>query len=220
MPGTPSKAFELEIAPLWPHEPQGVPGTDIAPGLKPFLEPTRLDLLAQQSVVPLGLRWRVRPEMGMPRTAFSVWRRDRRRDDPIDVKFGTSAVNGFHRGKGVFHLPTSPLYILLVAVDNNDPADVVTVRALNAEDEPLPQQSVEVPANTNRIVRFQHPFISGFSCQGNSFELTSAIGVTMQHWIDLKDEWELIETVGLPANETAARTAAGQRVLRIAGPER
>ena len=197
MAGTPSKIFELEIAPLWPKQAQGVPGQQIAPGLKTLLEPQRWQPLLNQIVVPLGLRWRVTPDMGLPRTPFSVWRRDRRRGDPADVKFTPSEVSAFHVGGGIHHLPTAPLYVLLVTLSNPDPSNALTVQALDDAHNPLPFQLVSLPANASRTVRFQHPFIGGFSCKGN-FQIKGVTGVTMQNFIDRKEEWELIEIVGLP----------------------
>jgi len=199
MPALPSKTFELEIAPLWPKDSQGVPGAKIVPGLKEFIEPKRWEPLLNQSVVPLGLRWRVTPDMGLPRAPFSVWRRDRRKGDPTDVKFDPNQVNAFHLGGGVYHVPTAPLYVLLVTVDNGDPANTLTVQALDSANNPLLLQFVNVPANSSRVVRFQHPFIGGFSCRGNNFQIKSVVGVTMKNFIGRKDEWELIEIVGLPA---------------------
>jgi len=115
MPGSPSKTFELEIAPLWPKETQGVPGQQIAPGLKPFLEPQRWEPLLNQSVVPLGLRWRVTPNMGLPRAPFSVWRRHRKHGDPLDVAvragkaFVTEAIrHSLAIGGGIG--PVNPLF--------------------------------------------------------------------------------------------------------------
>ena len=49
-------------------------------------------------------------------------------------------------------------------------------------------------------MRFQHPFIGGFACQDSS-AVKSVEGVTMKAWIARKEEWELIEIVGLPAKE-------------------
>jgi hypothetical protein len=200
MPGSPSKTFELEIAPLLPKQTQGVPGQQIAPGLKPFLESKRWEPLLNQTVVPLGLRWRVTPNMGLPRAPFSVWRRHRKFGDPIDVQFEGSQVNGFHIGNGAFHVPSAPLYVLLVTISNINPTQALNVQALDTANNPLPAQFVNLPANTSRTIRFQHPFIGGFACQGN-FTIRGLFAVTMNAWIARKEEWELIEIVGLPAKQ-------------------
>ena len=156
MPGSPSKTFELEIASLWPKETQGVPGQQIAPGLKPFLEPQRWEPLLNQAVVPLGLRWRVTPNMGLPRAPFSVWRRHRKHGDPTDVNFDPSQVNTFHIGKGAYHVPTAPLYVLLVTVANNS-AQPLRVQALDTANNPLLLQLVNVPPNRTRISALSAP---------------------------------------------------------------
>ncbi|MDQ3808754.1 MAG: hypothetical protein M3336_00515 [Chloroflexota bacterium] len=200
MPGTPTRTFELEIAPLLPKAPTGVPGEEIAPRLNDLLVAKRLEALFNRAIVPLGLRWRVTPTLGLPRAPFSVWRRDRRRGDPIDVHFSTDAVAGFHLGGGKFHVPAGPLYVLQIGIRNIHPTAAVTVSALDLADRPLPLQSVVVPANTLRFVRFQHPFMGGFSCRGGSFIIASVDGVTMKAWIERQDEWELIDVAGLPAN--------------------
>jgi hypothetical protein len=199
MPGVPSRTFELEIAPLLPNAPEGLPGEDIAPPLKDLLEPKRWEGLFNRSVVPLGLRWRVTPAIGLPRVAFSVWRRDRRLGDPSDVEFNSDQAPSLHVGGGKFHVPSGPLYILEIAVRNTSPAVAMTVEALDTANRPIPLQTVEVPANTLHNVRFQHPFLGGFSLRGGSFFLLSVTGVTMRTYIDRPQEWELLEVAGLPA---------------------
>ena len=198
MPGSPSRIFELEIAPLLPKEPKGVPGEGIAPDLKELLEPKRWEALFNHSIVPLGLRWRLTPNMGLPRTPFSLWRRDRKLGDPVDARFTANEVNTFNVGGGKFHVPTAPLYVLMITVRNTSLTDGVTVQALDTANNPLLLQFVTVPANRSRIVRFQHPFIGGFSCQG-SFLIGNVEAVTMKNFIERPNEWELIEVVGLPA---------------------
>lgn len=200
MPGAPTKTFELEIAPLVPEAAdKGLQGNKIAPKLKELLAADRLDGLLNRRIVPLGLRWRVTPALGLPRVAFSVWRRDRRLGDPADVKFESAALSSMHFGGGRFHVPSQPLYILEVAVRNTHPSAAVTVAVLDTANRPIPLQTVEVPANTLRRVRFQHPFVGGFSLRGGSFVVLSVSGVTMKAYIEREDEWKLIEVVGLPA---------------------
>src|SRR4029453_11636707 len=168
MPGQPSRTFELEIAPLLPRASKGVPGEDVPPPLKELLEAKRWEGLFNRSVVPLGLRWRVTPAIGLPRVAFSVWRRDRELGDPSDVAFNSDQAPSLHVGGGKYHVPSGPLYILEIAVRNTSPA-ATTVEALETANRPIPLQTVEVPANTLRNVRFQHPFLGGFSLRGGSF---------------------------------------------------
>jgi hypothetical protein len=198
MPGIPSRTFELEIAPLVPKALTGVPGDDIAPQLKELLVTKRFEALLGKSIVPLGLRWRVTPAMGLPRAPFSVFRRLRKADDPIDVSIPAAQVNSLHIGGGKFRVQSGPLYVLEIPVRNTHPTAAVTVSALDLANRPLPLQTVQVPANTLRIVRFQHPFLSGFSCRGGSFTITEVHGVTMKGWIAREQEWELVEVVGLP----------------------
>jgi hypothetical protein len=199
MPGVPSRTFELEIAPLLPKADKGLPGEDIAPPLKELLEAKRWEGLFNRSVVPLGLRWRVTPAIGLPRVAFSVWRRDRRLGDPSDVEFNSDQAPSLHVGGGKFHVPSGPLYILEIAVQNTSPAVAMTVEALDTADRPIPLQTVEVPPNTLRNVRFQHPFLGGFSLRGGSFFLVRVTGVTMKTYSERPQEWELLEVAGLPA---------------------
>ena len=193
-----SKTFELEIAPLWPRELQGIPGRQITPGLQDLLEPERWEQLFDMTVVPLGLRWRVKPDIGLPRAPFSVWRRDRKLGDPFDIIMEDPG-RVIHLGKGVYRVPALPLYVLAVWVVNNDPTHTMTVQAHDTANNPIQLQTVEVPPGSRPRVRFQHPFIGGFSCTGKNFRVLSVMGVTMKGFIERREEWQLIEIVGLPA---------------------
>lgn len=197
MPGIPSRTFELEIAPLIPKQLTGVPGNDIAPQLKELLVTKRFEALLNKRIVPLGLRWRVTPAMGLPRAPFSVFRRKRKDDDPINVSIPVAQINSMHIGGGKFRVPSDPLYLLQIRVRNTHPTDAVTVSALDLANRPLPLQTVQVPANSLRHVRFQHPFLGGFSSRGGTFTINSVDGVTMKGWIAQPD-WELLEVVGFP----------------------
>ncbi|MEN8202286.1 MAG: hypothetical protein ABFS28_06800 [Bacteroidota bacterium] len=194
-----TQSAELEIAPLLPDESRGVQWQRIAPGLKDFLEPHRFEQMTNLPVVPLGLRWRVTPDLGLPRNPFAVWRRDRRKGDSFDFKFSSSKIPGLQVKNRTFSLPNSPVYILNINIDNNG-SGPLKVDALGIDLEPLLLQTVHVPANTSRIIRFQHPFIGGFICGGGNFQIKSVAGVSMKHFIEL-DDWELIEVVGLPADK-------------------
>ena len=198
MPGIPSRTFELEIAPLIPKAVTGIPGDGLVLKLKELLVTKRLEALRDNSIVPLGLRWRVTPAIGLPRAPFSVFRRRRTGDDPVDVSFPATQVNSLHIGGGKFRVPFEPLYVLRVEVRNTHPTAAVTVSALDLANRPLPLQTVQVPANSLRHVRFQHPFLGGFSCRGGTFTFLSVDGVTMKGWIAREQEWELLEIVGLP----------------------
>jgi hypothetical protein len=199
MPGDPTKIFELELAPLLPAARQGIAWEELAPGLKELLEAVRWQGLFGKVVVPLGLRWRLTPGLGLPRTPFAVFRRDRRRGDPVDVRFTSAEVASLGIGGGRFHIAARELYVLIVAVRNMEPGRSVTVQALDAASRPLPFQTVEVPPNTLRFVRFQHPFIGGFRCTGANFEIASVEAVSMRGLAERPGEWELIERAGLPA---------------------
>jgi hypothetical protein len=198
MPGIPSRTFELEIAPLLPKAVTGVAGNDLAPQLEGLLVTKRLEALLNKSIVPLGLRWRVTPAIGLPRAPFSVFRRLRKADDPVDMSIPGAQVNSLQIGGGKFRVPSGPLYILQIRVRNTHPTADVAVSALDLANRPLPLQTVHVPANTLKIVRFQHPFLGGFSCRGGSFTIAEVNGVTMTGWIAREPEWELVEVVGLP----------------------
>jgi hypothetical protein len=198
MPGIPSLTFELEIAPLKPKEALGIAGDTIAPDLKELLVRKRWETLHAKSILPLGLRWGVSPVLGLPRMPFSVWRRLRQEQDPIDVSFDAAAVNALHIGGGRFDVPSEPLYILQIRVRNTHPSAAVTVSALDLANRPLPLQTVQVPANSLRLVRFQQPFLGGFSARGGTFTIASVDGVTMKGWIAREQEWELVEIAGLP----------------------
>ena len=148
----------------------------------------------------MGVRWRVKPELGIPRQPFFLWRRARNLGDPVE-KIYAQEITAFIQGQGVYSVTGSPFYILMITIDNNDINNPLRVEALNMNSESIPGQFVLVPKNTSATIRFQHPFISGFVANGN-FTIKAVAGVTMKHFIDRPAEWELIQVVGLPAKES------------------
>jgi hypothetical protein len=195
----PSISFELEIAPLQPKNTQGIPAGDIPKELPP-VPPDPVTGAAAQRFVPLGLRWRLKPELGIPRQPFFLWRRNKAKGDPVDLQFTPTQAAGFMVGNGIFSITGKPFYILLITVTNNDPTNSIAVQALNMTLNPIILQSVNLPPNKSATIRFQHPFIGGFSIKGN-FTLKGITGVTMKHFIERPEEWELIQIVGLPAKQ-------------------
>ncbi len=206
----PSIMFELEIAPLQHKKPQGLSATEIKSKVGSLPEGTLVTPATNQGNVPLGLRWRVNPELGLPREPFFVWRRDRRKGDPVDVRYKNTQAAGFHAGKGLYVVPGGPFYILILVIQNTSPSAALIVNACDTKNNPVMGQVVGIAANTTRTVRFQHPFIGGFSVTGSS-TIRSITGVTMKKYISL-DDWELIQIAGLPAegNELAGY-APGQQ---------
>lgn len=193
----PSISFELEIAPLQPKKTQGIPVNEIPEEVRPT---AILTGAAAQRFVPLGLRWRVKPELGIPRQPFFLWKRARSKGDPVDLTYNPDQAASFLIGNGVFSITGKPFYILLINIANNDPSNALTVQALNVTLNPIILQTVQVPANTSATIRFQHPFIGGFSAKGN-FTVKGISGVTMKTFIQRPAEWELIQIVGLPAKQ-------------------
>ena len=191
----PSIMFELELAPLVPKKTQGIPASEI-PGEFMTLPPNENS--PNQPIVPLGLRWRMKPELGIPRQPFALWRRQRNIFEETQVTYTATEAGSFHIGDGVYHVPGGPFYILFVTLDNNDPTHAITVQAVNMADEKILGQVIQLPANNARVMKFQHPFIGGFSAKGN-FTIKSIAGVTMKSFCEKSNGWELIQVVGLPA---------------------
>ena len=191
----PSIMFELELAPLVPKKTQGIPASEI-PGEFMTLPPNENS--PNQPIVPLGLRWRMKPELGIPRQPFALWRRQRNIFEETQVTYTATEADSFHIGDGVYHVPGGPFYILFVTLDNNDPTHAITVQAVNMADEKILGQVIQLPANNARVMKFQHPFIGGFSAKGN-FTIKSIAGVTMKSFCEKSNGWELIQVVGRDA---------------------
>lgn len=196
----PIKSFELEIAPLQHSSPQGILINKVPPEANVTLSSTpsiTTRAASSQHFIPLGLRWREGPEIGIPRQPFFVYRRNKSKGDPFDRQFNAAQAAAFN-DNGVFSVAGQPFYILYVIIDNNDPTKALTVTAIDDLSAPITRQNVSIPAKTAKTIRFQHPFICGFTAKGN-FTIKAIMGVTMKNFSSRTDEWELIQIVGLPA---------------------
>ena len=193
----PSIMFELEIAPLLPQKPQGLSLPEITSVAGQLPPDTLVAPAANQGIVPLGLRWRVNPELGLPRQPFFVWRRDRSKGDSPDFRYSNTQAAAFHTGKGFYTIPGGPFYVLILLIQNTGTAGSVVVKACDMKNNPIMGQVVGIPANSTRTIRFQHPFIGGFSVAGSG-TVRSISGVTMKKYAAM-DDWKLIQIVGLPA---------------------
>ena len=140
-----SISFELEIAPLQPKKKEGIPVTGIPQELHHSLPQLTGTHGGPSFHVPLGLRWRSKPDLGIPRKPFYVWRRARTLGDPVDLKYNTDQSLSFSLGDGRYSVNGGPFYVLLVSISNDDPVSSVTVQALNLSLNPILQQTVVLP---------------------------------------------------------------------------
>ena len=167
------------------------------PRLRAFLKTLGIDLPGLSSgatassalFAPISLRWRVSPQIGVPRVPFEVWRRplEKRgphRSLPINVTVTTDFT---------FEWGAIPLIELVCTAS---PAAGASLRLQALDDHLDPIVGEQVFVNATQPVRFHTPNICALRVIGNgtvsNFEL-----FPMSDYAN-DGGWELIETVGLP----------------------
>src|SRR5688572_29520430 len=101
-------SFELEIAPLQPKKKEGIPLAEISQELHHSLPQQSGTHDAPSRYVPLGLRWRLKPEIGIPRKPFYVWRRAKSLGDPVDHKYNAEQSSSFSLSVGRYTVSGGP----------------------------------------------------------------------------------------------------------------
>ena len=158
--------------------------------------------------VAIFLRWQVNPVLGMPSEPFKVWRRPA---TPLAEEKEINAVtlNVPPLGHVVqFHEPHVSVTAGIKAGPVPQTIVVVALAGGIGFESMLNVQSFDLPANGQRIFTFQAPHITGLLLMGTS-SLTGLQGIP-QSAADSIGGWELVETVGLPVDETEWSDLAGQ----------
>ena len=218
MPGIPSRTFELEIAPLIPKAADRRSGrTTSRRNSRSCSSPKRFEALLDKSIVPLGLRWRVTPAMGLPRAPFSVFRRLRKRTIRSTCPFPRRRSTTCTSAAASSTCRPTPLYVLLIRVRNTHPTAAVTVqRARSRESSAAAADRAgagqlaaarPLPASVYRRILLPRRHVHDHERGRRDNE-----GVDRA-----RKEWELIEVVGLPGKP--ARSPATTRSSRAIRPQ-
>jgi hypothetical protein len=169
----------------------------VAPPEEAFLDQAIIEELGQileeqlpPSTIPVSIRWRLKPEAGLPNGPFRVWRR--KGDDPLDmIPLPVNPTTVTNNAK--IHWDWTSLYILeLQAIPN--PGLSMTIMALDNTGKAIDGEEVTVFGNS--IVRFRHANICAVGVRGSG-EVKNFNGVTMNSFVN-DPNWQLIEVVGLP----------------------
>jgi hypothetical protein len=145
--------------------------------------------VSQAIFAPVSLRWRVSPQIGVPRVPFEVWRRplEKRgphRSLPITVTVTTEST---------VEWGAQPLIELVITAT---PAAGGTLRLQALDDHLDPIVGEQVLVSAPQPVRFHTPNMCALRVTGNG----TVSNLELFPMADYANDggWELIETVGLP----------------------
>ena len=149
------------------------------------------------STVPVGLRWRVAPSLGLPMTPFSVFRKDKKTSLAPEAIVLGGITNGVAFQNG-------PFYRVLITLKNT--------QTVNANYAIAPLDSAFNDYNGKKIFfnaitvgssfsfGIDQPYLGGLRITGGAFQITAATGITMFNYVN-DPAWKLIQIVGLPFKE-------------------
>jgi hypothetical protein len=145
-----------------------------------------------ERVFPVGLRWRVSPELGLPITPFTVWRK---------IKKSTIAPvqASLQRATGKTLFLNGPFYRMVLAIKNNTTGPVtVDVTTLNSkyQEKGGKRFTISLTASGTTSLVIDHPNVSGVKIN-SLVSITSALGITMRDYVN-DPAWERVQVVGLP----------------------
>ena len=188
------RVFEFEMMPR-----EDVIAAERMPQLRAFLKTLGIELPEPGSgsttnvppvIVPISLRWRVSPQIGIPRVPFEVWLRPLGRNRP-DRELPIADVNV--AGETYITWGNLPLIELEVHAIPA-PGSGLRLQALDDHLEPIVGE--EVLLNGPGHVRFHTPNICGLWANGSGM-VSGFLVTTMADYAN-DGGWQLIETVGLP----------------------
>lgn len=155
------------------------------------------------------LRWQVNPVIGLPSEPFKVWRRPAlplSQEEPT-VEHEVIRVPPL----GTVYQFTKPHSVIEVSLNSSGAAIPVNVLPLAdgiGFENVLASEVVNIPPGGQSNFRFRAPYITGFMLIGTPSSLTIR-GVAVGD-LEKVDGWQLLETVGLPVDESQWSDLAGQ----------
>ncbi|RYZ47813.1 MAG: hypothetical protein EOP49_20265 [Sphingobacteriales bacterium] len=145
-----------------------------------------------ERIFPVGLRWRVSPQLGLPVTPFTVWRKIKK-----STIAPVSAILQRATGRTLFL--NGPFFRMGLALKNNTAGDLtLDITTLNSkyQEKGGKKFTVFLPALGTGSLLIDHPNVSGVKLN-SAITVTSAQGITMQDYVN-DPSWEPVQVVGLP----------------------
>lgn len=146
------------------------------------------------TAVPISLRWRVSPNLGLPVTPFSLFRKEKK----TALAAENIALGNLTNGVSFLNGPFFRVFITL-----KNPLTVAAsyaVAPLNAEfDDYNGKKQFFNSLSPGSSVSFfiDQPYLGGMRITGGAFQITAATGITMLNYVN-DPAWKLIQIVGLP----------------------
>lgn len=146
------------------------------------------------TTVPIGLRWRVLPGLGLPITPFTLFRKEKKSSLPQENIVMAAMPNGLAFQNG-------PFFRVLVTLKNSSSVTLsYVVSPLNAEFGDYGGKKIffnSITAGTSISFNIDQPYLGGLRITGGAFQITAATGITMLNYVN-DPAWKPIQLVGLP----------------------
>jgi hypothetical protein len=157
-----------------------------------------LNLEFPDASLPIGIRWRISPDLGLPITPFSIFRKGKK--STLPMKRISIDIANADKGKTV-KFKNGPFYRAIVNIKNTQSSTAnYAIAPLDAEFQDSrgrKQFFNAVAPGSSFSFLMDQPYLGGLHITGSSFEVVSATGITMQNYVNDPD-WKLIQIVGLP----------------------
>ncbi|WP_121355639.1 hypothetical protein [Flavisolibacter nicotianae] len=146
------------------------------------------------ATVPIGLRWRVSPGLGLPITPFTLYRKEKKTSLVPEAIVLAGMTNGVAFQNG-------PFFRVMITVKNSQssPANY-TIAPLDAEFQDYngkKQFFNSIAAGNSFSFLVDQPYLGGLRINGGGFQITAATGITMLNYVN-DPAWKRIQIVGLP----------------------
>jgi hypothetical protein len=149
------------------------------------------------AALPISLRWRVAPSLGLPITPFSLFRKQKKSNLPMVPVVMGSIENGLTFQNG-------PFYRIIITIKNPLTTTAnYAIGPLNAEFQDYggkKQFFNSISPGQSFSFLIDQPYLGGVRITGSSFQIMAANGITMLAYVN-DPEWQLIQIVGLPFQE-------------------
>ena len=146
------------------------------------------------TAVPISLRWRVSPNLGLPITPFSVFRKEKKSNLPAENISFSGITSGIVFNNGPFYRASLTIKNLQSVAAN------YVISPLNAHFEDYGGKKSffnSIAAGGSFSFFIDQPYLGGLRITGGSFQITAATGITMLNYVN-DPAWKVIQVVGLP----------------------
>ncbi|MDK3074316.1 hypothetical protein QO034_14510 [Sedimentitalea sp. JM2-8] len=159
--------------------------------------------------VAIYLRWSVNPRIGMPSEPFKVWRRPAMplTQEPPEIPVTAYSMPPL----GTVYQLSEPCAVIHVILGSSGaPANSVVIPLADGIgfENMLGSEAVAIPGGGQQLVSFRAPYITSVLVMGNQSSVQiRGLPVSAMSKID---DWQLLETVGLPVDEGDWSDLVGQ----------